>query len=290
MRAIKRPVLRYHGGKFGVRGRTADFIVSQFPPHRIYVEPFGGAASVLMRKPRSYSEIYNDKWDGVVTLFRVLRDPIKAARLEELLRLTPFARAEFEAITHEAMAGLDDVEYARQLIFRSFAGFGSGASNPHYNTGFRGNSNRSGTTPAQDWANYPDLIRHFTERLQGVVIENCAAIRVMKTHDAETTLFYVDPPYVHAARSQKRRRDREYVHELTDEQHRALASFLRSAAGLVVLSSYQSDLYNELYGDWPFIDFDALADGARPRTERLWFNNAAWSKRPKDAPKQFNLL
>src|ERR1041385_943962 len=86
-----RPVVRYHGGKWNL----APWIISHFPPHRIYVEPFGGAASVLLQKPRSYAEIYNDLDQEVVNVFRILRDRKAARELERLLRLTPFARDEF---------------------------------------------------------------------------------------------------------------------------------------------------------------------------------------------------
>jgi DNA adenine methylase len=68
---VTRPVLRYYGGKF----RLADWIISMFPAHRFFVEPFGGAANVLMAKPRSFGEIYNDLDSEVVNVFKVLRDP-----------------------------------------------------------------------------------------------------------------------------------------------------------------------------------------------------------------------
>src|SRR5580693_7247078 len=84
-----RPALRYHGGKW----MLAPWIVSHFPEHRIYTESFGGAASVLLRKPKSYAEIYNDLDGEIVNVFKVMRDDGES--LKAALTLTPFAREEF---------------------------------------------------------------------------------------------------------------------------------------------------------------------------------------------------
>lgn len=286
MKKPKRPFLRYHGGKFGTGGRVADFIISHFPPHRIYVEPFGGAASVLLRKKRSYGEIYNDRWESVVRIFRTLRDPLLAGEVERRLRLTPFARDEMKLTALTALAGLDDVEFTRRLIFRSFAGFGSAATNPRYNTGFRSTSKRTGSTPSADWVTYPDQVKVFTARLQGVTIENLDASEVMQRHD-DTTLHYVDPPYVQSTRSLKNKNcNKKYEFEMTDEEHTALAETLKALKGFVILSGYASPLYKELYADWNTVEFATYADGARPRTEILFFNERAWAARPADAPAQ----
>jgi DNA adenine methylase len=264
-------VLRYHGGKW----RLAAWTRQHFPVHRIYVEPFGGGASVLMRKPRSYGEVYNDLWSEVVNVFRLLRNPETAARLEALLRLTPFARDEFVETEKASMADISDpIERARRFIFRSFSGFGSAASNSDHTTGFRATCKRSGTTPAQDWMNYPDFLRLFTDRLRGVVIENRPAIQVMQTHDSSETLHYVDPPYVQSTRG-FRRRNAAYVHEMDEAQHRKLGGALHALEGFVVLAGYRCDLYDELYQDWHRVERETFADGARPRTECLWLSPRA---------------
>ncbi|MCP1679451.1 DNA adenine methylase [Kerstersia gyiorum] len=107
-----RPVMRYHGGKF----RLAPWIISHFPPHRTYCEPFGGAASVLMQKPRSYAEVYNDRDDDIVNVMRVLRDPVMRAQLEEAVAMTPYARSEFEAAFHHSD---EPVERASKALDRA---------------------------------------------------------------------------------------------------------------------------------------------------------------------------
>lgn len=263
---VDRPVLRYHGGKF----LLADWIISHFPPHRVYVEPFGGGGSVLMQKPRSYGEVYNDKWDTVVNVFRVLRDPAKAEQLEMLLTLTPYARTEF-ILSYQPDDS--DVERARKTIVRSFMGFGSASTNGDYPTGFRANSNRSGTTPAMDWANYPKHIGEFAKRLRGVTIENREAVDVIRQHDSAETLFYVDPPYPHSTRNFDRG-NAAYAHEMSDEAHRELASVLREAKGMILLSSYPCSLYDDLYDGWIVERRAAHADGAVDRVECLWMNPA----------------
>jgi DNA adenine methylase len=270
MNVPTRPVLRWHGGKW----KLAPWILTHFPQHRTYVEPFGGAASVLLRKPRSYAEVYNDLDDWVVNLFRVLRDEALASRLIEQLRLTPFARIEFDAAHEIGEAAGDPVELARRLVIRSFMGFGSNAHNGR-STGFRANTSRSGTTPAKDWASYPDALAALMERLRGVVIENRDALAVMAAHDGDETLHYVDPPYMAETRSPANKYDlkyRMYRHELDDASHARLIDELRRLEGCVVLSGYPCPLYDERLNDWRRVARTAHADGARPRTEVLWLN------------------
>jgi DNA adenine methylase len=275
---LERPILRYHGGKW----LLAEWVIAHMPPHRVYVEPFGGAGSVLLRKPKSYAEVYNDKWSAVVNVFRVLRNPATAARLKHALEHTAFARDEFTDCAHSDND--DDVERARKTIFRSMAGFGSAASNGLYPTGFRANSNRSGTTPAQDWMNYPPYVDAYVSRLRGVVIENREAVEVMRAHDSVETLHYVDPPYVHATRNFARG-NAAYAHELTDDQHVEMLAVLRTLTGAVLLSGYRNDLYDEYLADWVRVERAAHADGAADRIEVLWMND-----RCRRAQRQQSLL
>lgn len=275
MTAPPRPILRWHGGKW----MLAPWIIGHFPPHRCYVEPYGGAWSVGFRKPRAEAEVWNDLDDELVNLFSVLRDPAGAQSLVDALRLTPFARSEF--LTAYERTDLP-VERARRLIIRSFMGHGSDGASGQYRTGFRANSNRSGSTPAVDWVNVPDSLELAIARARGVVIESRPALQVMTAHDDADTLHFVDPPYLHETRARANRRADNggvYRHELSDDDHRELLEFLAQVRGMVILCGYPSDLYDRMLPGWRRIERPALADGALPRTEVLWINPAAIARK-----------
>lgn len=263
-----RPPLRYHGGKW----RLAPWIISHFQPHTTYTEVYGGGASVLIQKPRSYAEVYNDLDSQVVNFFRVLRNPLTADQLRQACELTPYSRLEFQ----QAYESTDDpVELARRFLIKSQMGHGSDGCTGKYRTGFRGNSTRPSSIPAHDWANLAAYIPLFTERLRGVIIEQLPAVKILQDHDSSQTLHYVDPPYTLDSRSERARRAPAYRYEMTDEQHCELATVLHSLHGMIILSGYRSPLYDDLYRDWHRVDKPARADSAAPRTESLWINPAA---------------
>ena len=192
MNELSHPLIRYHGGKF----RLAHWVIAQMPNHTCYTEAFGGAAGVLLQKPRAYAEVYNDLDGDIVNLFRVLRDSELRDQLIEQLVLTPYSREEFENAWSVATT---EVERARRTIIRAQMGFGSAGATKGI-TGFRIDTKRQYGTAQSLWATYPEHLQVIGQRLSSVLIENRPAVQVLKDHDASTTLHYVDPPYVHDTR------------------------------------------------------------------------------------------
>lgn len=263
-----RPLLRYHGGKW----RLADWLISHFPAHRVYVEPFGGAASVLLQKPRSYSEVYNDLDGEIVNVFRVMQCPEKRDRLMEMLRFTPYARAEFELAWQPTA---DMVESARRVIIRAQMGFGSAGATKG-STGFRRDTARRYSTAMMDWVRYRDCLPPIVERMSGVQLENRPALDVIRTNDADGVLFYVDPPYMHDTRVMNGS-TRYYRHEMSNDDHAELLDQLLALRGMVVLNGYPSAIYDDALKGWQKFSKLSRASAARGtavRTEVIWINPA----------------
>ena len=254
-----RPVMRYYGGKW----RIAPAIVALMPSHEVYVEPFGGAASVLLQKPRVTCEVYNDLYAEVVNVFRMLRD--RGPELRAACEMTPYARDEY-SLAYQPTE--DTLEAARRFIFRSTAGIGSNSS--YKRNGFRTSLCDVKHATATSWANLPPHLEAITARLKGVIIENREAERVCRQYDAAHTLHYLDPPYLAATRSDN---TRGYQHELRHlEEHENLLAWVLQLKGKVMLSGYDHPLYEQALPGWHKHSIQARAQSNRPRTEVLWMN------------------
>ena len=269
------PALRYHGAKY----RLAKWLLPFFPPHALYVEPFGGAAGVLLNKPRVYAEVYNDLDGDVVNYFRVLRDPVLRdpvlrEQLIEAVTFTPYARTEFEDAREPST---DPVERARRIAVRAQMGFGSAGATKNM-TGFRIDTKRKHGTAQHLWARFPANIYFAGERFAGVLIENRPAIDVIKQHDGMHTLHFVDPPYMHATRKMRPGKGRAYSHEMGDGDHRDLLAVLLQAQGMVIVCGYPHDLYREALAGWQFHTTKSRISagrGTKLKDECCWINPAA---------------
>jgi len=269
--APKKSALRYHGGKW----KIAPWILSFFPQHTCYVEPYGGGASLLLRKTPAFVEVYNDLNDDIVNFFRTLRD--RTDELLEAIHRTPFAKVEFEEVQLNA-PGTDNLERARRLYVWACQGWGRPgiAENPggwrHQKTDNRG------STAAHDW-NDSSHLWAVAYRLRQVQIEHDDAIAVIQRYDTPSTLFYCDPPYPKASRLDPVHQT--YPQDMTDEDHERLALALQSIQGMAIISSYRNELYDSLYPGWPLAQKQVWTQNrANTRMETLYISPRIKDKIP----------
>ncbi|BBO34440.1 DNA adenine methylase [Lacipirellula parvula] len=260
-----RPPVKWHGGKHYLASR----IIELFPEHRIYLEPFGGAASVLLNKKPVDVEAYNDLDPRINRLFRVLRD--EGDRFAAKLAFTPYSEAEFEAC-QEYSASASDLDMAVCDFVRWRQSFG-GQGKTWSCTTTRARGGIAGDVNA--WWSAIEMLPEIIARLQCIQILHRPAIEAINKFDYPEGLIYCDPPYVHATRAKGSRAIYEF--EMTDQDHRDLAAVLMRCRSKVVLSGYPSELYEELYGDWRSVDFDianhaAGGNSKRRMFERVWMN------------------
>lgn len=218
-----RPLLNYYGGKWS----AAEWVIEHFPSHEVYVEPFAGAASILLSKPRAKREIVNDLDHEIVNLFTVVRE--HGLTLKTSLMLTPYSREEYDRCKQWCD---NPIEQARRTIIKSYFGIGDAIQNT--TNGFR-QSKDANTCNARSWVTYVNGIDQIIERFRGVLIENRDYRKVMTYYDSESTLFYLDPPYFKQTRSEKH----GYKFEFEVKDHEEMCEFLTTIKGMVILSGYE---------------------------------------------------
>jgi DNA adenine methylase len=251
----------YPGGKTPY----IEQITQHFPDHRRYVEPFGGSAAVLLNKPQSYVEVFNDLDDDVVQFFRVARE--QCDELQEWLRSVPYSEAVYNRWQAEYDAGErpdEPVERAGRWFFLRYANYGG---SPDKRAGFKRPGKRN---EARSFRGGIDEIQFVVNRLQEVTIAKEPAVDIIERYDHEETLFYCDPPYYAAEERYYPAAEgfdhSKFVDALRDRSGRWIVSYDVLPPGLEAIASTVAEF--EVRYSLP----NATAEQREKSTEKLAMN------------------
>ena len=270
---MTKPITGWPGGK----SRHVKFLNAHLPTAERFVDLFGGSGAVLLSRPPSKLDVYNDLNRDLVRLFRVVRD--EPGKLERALALTPHNRSEYDAAAHRP-AWLDDVEWARRFLIRAGQAYSG-----QMDTGWsKSKSPQRSALPraTQKWLALAGRVGPVAERLLRVQIDCRPALEAIRLYDHAGTLFYADPPYLHSVRNDAGRSVYGEL-EMSAMDHAALIEALSEAKGNAALSGYRSAAYDELLSSWQRYDAEpaplsASNTGAASRGTRV---ESLWIKRSK---------
>lgn len=217
----------YIGGK----ARLAPWIISHFPLHRSYVEVFGGAAWVLLQKPRSTIEVYNDINDELINMWRVLQTD--APKMAEELSRIPYSRTLYYSWISDWKKGIrPGTEFNRAIRFAWIQACSFGGS---FMKGFAVSRDQDHAGGYQRWVS---SLNEIQDRMRGVLIENLSFEVLIPKYDTSDALFYCDPPYDGTE---------NYYNGFNTESHAKLAELLSGIKGKFVLSYFQTPIIESLY-------------------------------------------
>lgn len=228
--------LRYFGGK----SRQLDWILPLLETEHInYVEPYCGSAAVFLNKRQSPIETINDLDGRLTNFFHVLRKHPK--KLIEQLQLTPYSRKEYIDCNTKTKSSIEDARRFFVSINQSFSGTIYSRPNS-WRINLKEHRHGISMEVSRFYRKISRLVE-VAERLRMAQIDNRPAADIIKIYDAPDTLFYVDPPYLPEVRTGKN----DYLHEMSIEDHIQLAEQINNCKGKFAVSTYENDLYNQLY-------------------------------------------
>jgi len=219
----------YIGGKYPLLKTLLPLI----PPHKVYCEVFGGAASLLLNKPPSPVEAYNDIDGSLINLFTVVRD--KPDEFVKRFEWILYSRELFSKWLEEEEQGLwpeDPVERAARFYYILRSSF-SGSVDKGWS--FQKNVR---TPRAKAIWNKLEEIKQISQRLKAVQIDHLDFRKCIKHWDDPNTLFYLDPPY----------HGRQYYRKkFLQEDHEDLKRMLEETRGKWLLTYNDDPWIREAY-------------------------------------------
>ena len=260
-------------------------LLQWIPPHKTYVEAFGGGATLLFAKEPSPVEVYNDIDSNLVNFFQVLRDDAAFEEFYKLCVCTPYSREIFGECRQDIEKESDNVKRAWKFFVSAKMAFSGRHKSPSWSK-CTTQSRRGMSIKTSAWISSIEGLQDVHNRLFRVLIEHQDFKKVILDADTTDTLYYLDPPYVQSARKGKDR----YPHELSDGEHQELVDILLSLKGKVILSGYPNNIYKALENaGWDRKDYstssfaaartkqtklkgDGVIKESQKRTESVWLS------------------
>lgn len=208
------------------------------PEHQAYIEVFGGAGALLLNKPPSKMEVWNDLDGELVNLFEVVRNDVEGflQRSENLL----YSRELTERWKDDLKAGTPPQDPAERAVRFWYIVRSSFAAHPGKGWAFGRDTVRNRAASLQ---NARDKIRVIHDRLKNVEIDHLDFRKCITYRDCPTALMYLDPPYLGAE---------DYaVGTFSLADHKDLAAMLHNAKGKWILTIGDDRKIRRLYTGFP---------------------------------------
>ena len=263
--------IKYFGGKNGM----FNDILAQFPEkgsYDTYIEPFGGSFAIGFHTPDDRIvplEIYNDLYDNVYALFKVLTDDNLFVEFKKMCDLSYYdesMRLRFkEELKKDNISELERAFYFFYVNRTSHNGVGGFS----INRVIRRNMAKS----VSDFLSTVDRLPEIHQRLSRVTILKRDGIKLMEEYNTPNVFIYADPPYVLSTRNSATR----YDVDMTDEEQERLIQACLNTKAKLLISGYDNELYNRLTDNgFTKVQFNVntVSGTMKPKTktETLWRN------------------
>ena len=247
-----RPISKYFGGK----AKLAPKIICHFPPHRLYIEPFSGMANVLLQKDPADHELLVDLNPEIVNLLLVIRDHTEEF-VGHLNRIN-YCKDTLDRVLTASKQPVDMTKPMREAII-TYCKLKMSYSGTTTNTGYSYAGQKS-------W--HHDHLFPIAQRLQKVNICCDNSLNVIQKYKHRSdVLIYLDPPYLQSTINSRGKYDCNFA----KVDHINLLTVIQDAKCKIVLSGYESELYNQYLPTWQKIQFPARTNGA-DKIETLYIN------------------
>lgn len=173
----------------GSKWRLARRFQQCYPPHRTYVDVFGGSAALIARQRPRAVEVYNDLDPTVSNVFATVKDAVGCEQILRLLKVTSNDSQQYKACKRIlANPGECNVRRAWAFLVCGSIGF---AAHPALANGWIPHERQR-----RDFLNLPAKLRWWYGRLRNVQVENRPWQEIVERYDSPDTFFACDPPYL----------------------------------------------------------------------------------------------